>query len=145
MKLNLDIIEGFAGGLYFNFEASTDGRTTDRDVRTDTTFSIPEAAFVFVEGAVATVISDWSNFRHWGVTAVSRGQWLEIFESLAPMRDRLRNRAPRMTLTREYPRLTLVPRNRKLEHGAVLAFLDRFEARVRKELRKHAFLVIHGI
>jgi hypothetical protein len=156
------IFDGARGGLSFDFipchYAYSGESVYDRsgpDV-----FNIREEVFVFIENAVAEHFPDWEHaYRHWGITWIPRDTWLEILESLLPLKSDLKTGMHTDIIVRKhvlYPGFLETKRNGLiyskrfspgyvLKRNALVSFLENFDERVRRVLETYPYLLIYGI
>ena len=148
MSLNFRIKDGPDSGLSFDFIPSFDPSSDpfDCDRNGPDVFSVREEAFLFIEPFVARSVLDWKNYRHWGITPISRDVWLEILPRFEELRRDIRGNVRQNVLITKYASAPgLLPPRLNLHRKALLNFLDRFEARVRLLIEHYPCIVIVGV
>ena len=147
-RIDFRIFDGRRGGLSFKFFPHMRARNGqfDYDRFVEDAFSVREEAFLFIEGAVARVFSDWRNYHHWGVTWLPKHTWLDILAQFAELRRDIKGTARLSAIVNKHVIAPgLLPRSYKLHRKAILRFLDQFDNRVRTLLERYPYLIIGGI
>lgn len=146
---SFEIFDGPRGGLTFEFIPSDHAFSGeyDYDRLGPDVFSIPEHAFLFIERAIAARFPDWSEkLRHWGVTWVSRNDWLEVFDGFSLLRNDLQAGVPAYLIKRRYVLYPgLLATENRFNRRSLMSFLDNFERRVRLLIKRYPYLLIGGI